>query len=645
MPNSTQSPGASNNVPTAADRQPDYTSRINVGNTQATLQNASKDLIESAYNSGNVKPYDGPTARSLFYQGGFLSPPNDKYGQFLFYSIVGNNDKDFFNNYFLSERSNLNSKISEVNPISGGSRNPSAGFLVRQTQASLQTASQRRNNIFSFLFGPGDEGSYILGGSSAPYYWKDFVYCKYYGHIPNNYMITLRRFPSPMRDNLSLPSNIKNTDVYKVQGAGRPVAQAVTWFGGNTGNTLNDILGITTGLKWNTDKVQPESISQGAFARGAYSNQLGDILGGLFKNVGGAKGQEFFSMLQKATDISVVSSSSGFQETVAARRNKALRDKAVSEGGPLSEFIWVSVDTVNRAATRARGLDGWYGAFNLSFHYELTSVGEVNTKAAMIDILGNLLALCTNYGNFLTPEIRYDSSFPAVNFPGGDQGLSNFYSDPVKFVKDLIAFAVDPNQTANGNPNIQAFQGSLNAVEKSRDYWQNIVATLKTKNYTAEELLKSEEVNNILLYALTESFLEEVVLPQSLLTGLPTGEWHLVVGNPCNPIAMIGNLICTSIKFNFSEVLGPDDFPTELTATITLQPARERERGEIESMFNRGRGRLYQSSAPLYSNTQSFGAFGTVNGQLVIEPNKDNTNNINTYITPQTGGQDYQPTT
>ena len=640
-----QSPG-SNNYPSAADRLPDNTSRINFGNTQATLQNSTKDLVDKAYNSGNVKPYDGPTARSLFYNAAIYDYNNARYGQYLFYSIVGNQDPNFYENYYLSERTEYNSKVSETNSISGGSRNPSAGFLVRQTQANLSTATQRRNNIFSFLFGPGDEGSFIIGGASAPYYWRDFIYCKYYGHIPNNYMLTLRRFPSPMRDNLSLPDQVKNTDVYKVQGAGRPVAQAVTWLGKTTGNSLSDILAITSGLNWDP-QTQSDKVEQEPFAKGIFDNQLGDVIGGLFGTVAGDKGKQFFSSLGKAVDVAVVSSDTGFQETVAAKRNKALRDAAEVNGGPLSKFIWTSVDTVNQAYTRGRGIVGTYNAFTLNFHYELTSAGEVNTKAAMIDIIGNLLGLCTNYATFLTPEVRYNSQFPTVNFPGGDEGLANFYNDPVGWVKDLISFAVDPNQQAGGNPNIQASQGTLNAVEKSKQFLDASFRQLQTKTgpEAVKDLTNSSAANNLLLYSLTDDFLKSVVFPSSVLSGIPTGEWHLVVGNPCNPIAMIGNLICTGIDIKFGEVLGPDDFPTEIVASINLQHGREREKGEIESMFNRGRGRLYQSVAPTYSNSQSYGAFATVNGNFVLGPNKDGTMDINTYMGPQIQNQQTPPTT
>jgi hypothetical protein len=80
---------------------------------------------------------------------------------------------------------------------------------------------------------------------------------------------------------------------------------------------------------------------------------------------------------------------------------------------------------------------------------------------------------------------------------------------------------------------------------------------------------------------------------------------------------MIGNLICKKINIVFGETLGPDDFPTELTATVQMQHARSRERGEIESMFNRGDGRLYQSTVRTFSNTQSEGSRVTVNGDVV----------------------------
>jgi hypothetical protein len=103
-----------------------------------------------------------------------------------------------------------------------------------------------------------------------------------------------------------------------------------------------------------------------------------------------------------------------------------------------------------------------------------------------------------------------------------------------------------------------------------------------------------------------------------MLSGYPTGEWHLVVGNPLNPIAMIGNLVCTNVDIRFNDELGPDDFPTEMIASFRLSPGRQRHRGDWESMFNRGNGRLYLGQ--LVSSGESTQAFTTTSGVKVNVP-------------------------
>lgn len=89
---------------------------------------------------------------------------------------------------------------------------------------------------------------------------------------------------------------------------------------------------------------------------------------------------------------------------------------------------------------------------------------------------------------------------------------------------------------------------------------------------------------------------------RALFTGEPIGDWHLTIGNPMNPIAMIGNLICDSLKIDFDDELGPDDFPIGFTATITLKHGMPRDRDAIESMFNRGAGRIYEISDSMSSS-------------------------------------------
>jgi len=588
---------------------------------EALFQSNANSIVSRYSNLGANNPNKGPTARSLFYEAAKRIP--SKYGQFLFYSL-GSYQNDFIDAYYRSESRDYNLAVSSL-----ASKNPSAGFLVRETLNNEMASS---NGILG-----GIQASYtgnIVGGLSAPYYWKDFLYCKYYGAIPNNYMITLRRFPTPVLDNLSVPSAITSSESYHKEGVGRPVAQAVTWYGGNTSNSLSTLLNFTTGIEWtgspqDTTKVQ-QAFSQGFFQDGPISfisKALGAGSNGTADGV--------IALIENTANASDVRSAN----TNAIRAAK-LRDRAKDPNalGLLSEYIWVPVDFVKNTQVRSPGLSFTWSALNVVFEYELSSVGEVNTKAAMLDILGNLLAIGTNYGNFLTPDIRYDSRFPAIGFPGGNAGLEMYYKDPLGWI---IQYADEISGIANFSDGKGSSGDSGESTSTLDSVRAKLAQLLNGGGSTASDLIKmAKELGKelgaaggrLFRQAITAEFIEKFQAPISLLTGAPVGEWHLTIGNPCNPIAMIGNLVCKGVSISFSEKLGPDDFPTGIKASFTLEHGRDRERGEIESIFNRGDGRLYQSSLSTSASSQSFASTADINGQILSEDTPTNFNNQSVWV-------------
>lgn len=589
------------------------------GSTEAMYQGKSEDLIGALSNQGSSNPLKGPTPRTLFYEGGFYHKDDAKYGQFLFYTLGKSGNKINLDEYYKSERSVHNAGIS-----SKISRNPTAGALIKDTHLNLaaltgfESGTDNSSNI-----GSGNNGN-IIGGASAPYHWKDFLYCKYYGSIPNNYMVTLRRYPAPMRDNLSIPTSLQQSELYKKQGAGRPVAQAVTWWGGGTGNSLNAIIGFTAGLKW--DPVTQDDVKyQEGLDQGFFKSVLGRAFAGAASKAGVG---DLLAKLGDVGNLIIASTIGGKDEVTIPKINYALRDKMIAGGGPLSDFIFTSVDTIDKTWIRGRGLTFGEIDLALKFHYELTSVGEVNTKMALIDILGNLLGIGTNYGMFLTPDIRYNNSFPAIGFPGGDEGLMEFYSDPLKWMKTAIKFLADPSGSTMSGTEGSQFKETVDSIDKLSKSLQSGLEQLSKADI--DKLVSGDGLNssvsNMLMFALADDLIGNIQVPLGLKTGAPIGEWHLVVGNPMNPVAMIGNLICSSVNIEFGEVLGPDDFPTELVATFNLKHGRDRERGEIESMFNRGDGRLYQSTLETSANNQSRNMLALITGDLVnMNENATNT--------------------
>lgn len=96
-----------------------------------------------------------------------------------------------------------------------------------------------------------------------------------------------------------------------------------------------------------------------------------------------------------------------------------------------------------------------------------------------------------------------------------------------------------------------------------------------------------------------DKVIQETVMPniqgmRAILTGEPVGNWHLTVGNPLNPIIVVGNLICTKMDVQFNGELGPDDFPLEMKVTYTIEHGMARDKQGIQSMFNRGGGKIYR---------------------------------------------------
>ena len=55
----------------------------------------------------------------------------------------------------------------------------------------------------------------------------------------------------------------------------------------------------------------------------------------------------------------------------------------------------------------------------------------------------------------------------------------------------------------------------------------------------------------------------------------------------------MGNMAVTKTTVQFNDILGYDDFPTEIKFTVDMEHCRPRDNANIESMFNAGKGRFY----------------------------------------------------
>lgn len=377
-----------------------------------------------------------------------------------------------------------------------------------------------------------------VGDEQFMYEWTDFMYCTYNDVISNNYLITLRRFPKPVWDS----GKSVNQDVQKDFMA--PIAKAVTWTTDDE-NKLSEILKQTWGYKW---KDLEASVNE---VRDQSKDQGNDI-------PGGSKLGKLFEFINDG----------GNAHTRGVQHDKAQLDPY--KDGPMANQPMGPVNSITKTKTRDIGLE-YTNNITLKFHYSLYSMGAINAGKAALDIIANMLSLTYSnagfwgganrffknvHGNYFSNDQKMMKAFNAGDFGGMlssfknelDTALGNIGS----FLSDLVS---DPKK---------ALMGLLN---KGAKYG---LQTMAAKNRPG------------------------VIAVKSVLTGEPIGDWHLVIGNPFNPIAMIGNLIVKSCDFEFVDgQLGVDDFPHEMIFTVTLEHGKPRDKGDIESMFNKGQGKLH----------------------------------------------------
>ena len=461
-------------------------------------------------------------------------------------------------------------KKYDVNEYQRKTRNPTANQII-------ETFKELKDG------GAGD----VLG--ATPYAYNDFIYCRDYGKIPNNRLVTLRRYPWPVDDSLIMydPTRQDLTPV--------PIAQALTWYGSGTGNELNSLLPISWDMEWSVKTSKVQSIEGNEVL-------IDDIIAGL-----GIEGEGAQTALRTG-----VAAASGDNEARAleiagydAKLQEYIRN-AYSDEGPYWNRVLGPVNVINSTRMRERGMGNkmFKTPISMQFTYALRSFNFVNPRIAFLDLLTNFLTLTYNTAPFWGGGYRYfKKPGVAVSNPGGDlieQGkvieglketLSYWAQSTSGVINDIIneIGAQFTNNTTAGGTNTSTYQGT------------------ELKNQSGKVEGAAKDVLNLLAAGRAADLMQAPLSYRSLLEGRPVGEWHMVVGNPLDPMAVMGNLICTSCEIKFSEALGADDFPKEVTFNVTLEHGKPRAKQDIESIFNLGGGPLsFSKLKPPSSAQQTF---------------------------------------
>lgn len=483
----------------------------------------------------------------------------------------------------------------------------------------------------------------------TPYSFNDFVFCKYWNIIPNNRLITLRKYAAPCLDNLNFEGMGKKNE--NSQGWSEqpdesqenmfaPVATAVTYFGEETENSLSSLLTIGTGLPWGDLKASIWTVSgdQGSNESQVVDDQINSGLSGWSPLDNIAKDVQSFGKFVGLFEKGGFSASK--DQGVVDKRYDNMVDPYTN--GPYSNRILGPVNKISSIKQRAKSDGGeaedlkFEHSLEVKFNYIARPIGGVNTKAAMLDILANLLEIGSASAVFWGGAHKFEihpSSYPWGGAPGQKGIMHKLYQGKIfgedGALHDLMKGILSLGKNGDGSfswDNITnqlkgLFQGitgavsqAINSIASSVGIAEDMVskATAKAEELVAgasddpEKAKKQQEegkkkMNNLMNNTqemLKARMIKATTMPtvqgmRSILIGSPVGNWHLTIGNPLNPIAVIGNLVCSNMKFKFSEEIGPDDFPVELECSFTLEHGMPRDKDAISSMFNRGAGKIY----------------------------------------------------
>jgi hypothetical protein len=255
----------------------------------------------------------------------------------------------------------------------------------------------------------------------------------------------------------------------------------------------------------------------------------------------------------------------------------------------------------NQFLIRDRGLSSTApdSQWTLIFEYRTDSYFGMSQRRVALDIIANMLALTYSDGEWLESLNVYYKKL-GLALQESEQAMIeaayvNGVFNPDKLVDAFIEIGKArvgaiiekgialAQGAAKGAANLATdlvgglFKGQL---PTSFDAYKNMDPTAKA---ALEGAIQVE-----LTKALADSF-PAFIQQRANVADIPTGNWHLTIGNPMNPIMRIGDIVVRSCTLEFGEELGPEDFPIDLKFSVVISPTKPRDSADIRQTFNNGR--------------------------------------------------------
>ena len=429
--------------------------------------------------------------------------------------------------------------VSPKDVINAGyNRTVSNVFNTNPSASAICAFAEHMTNSMSFNYSP-----------------QDFITTEHFGLISNDYLVTLRRFAYPVPDDIINTRDFKKGSSAPVDTTQPDLARALTWMSPKLGNDMKEILQFGMKFKWKDEE-----------------SKMQELQGGSAQNKRGKLG----AMIDGSSLASAVESGIEGYGADAATRKRARGDGYDAMSATYPNHVYGPLNIIKNVLVREQGLQ-FDQSFSLKFYYDLRGAKNTSPRIMFMDTMANLLALTYNNAPFWGGGARWTggSGASSVGKPFGDyEKLKN--GDYAGFAKSVVTGI---------STKMKAGLGDLKAGV------EGILS--KGPNGIGDSKILDNVIGGGLMKLLGGGGASGGQTAAAFLTGDPTGQWHLTIGNPATPIMVCGNLALENSKISFEGPLGYEGFPSKLVLEVSLKPARPRDKGEIESMFNAGRGRFY----------------------------------------------------
>lgn len=460
----------------------------------------------------------------------------------------------------------------------------------------------------------------------AKYRYIDFMFCRDLGKIPNNHLLTLRKFTRPVGDNIN--TRLPKSDTPYNFNQSMDVGRLVTWFG-NGDNKLEDI------IKYNYVATFKQFDSKVDVVDSQEDEESTGIIGKIVNTINPRYNQ---AMSQGRTGAHNFISQLGgrYLSTSYANFGRGGQyDRHDIFGMYDHHKVYEPKNTIQSTHVYEGKLT-FSQEFTIKFSYKLRAYDNINPRAAFLDLIGNILAVTYRSGTFWGGSRMFRGAPP--NKVG--TAKVNAFLD-----RTFDTLGGIGNNLLSGNLDIGGTLGSIwGAVKQIASDAFNTAKSLALGNTSTKGKSPLQVIGAIVkhtgLWSGVQGMIKNglgrpaVYALDSLLTGDNVGLWHLTIGNPRNPIMSIGNLIIDKSEITQSGPLGLDDFPTDLMVSVSLKHGRPRDSAEIQKMYTKGSGPIY---TPLGAKAASnfYKLTSTKYSANITTDDKDKENSVFNFIEQQ----------